>query len=156
METMIRRCAELHLEHIRTSGDPFEMGSARPLDYGHWAAHKLEIMSDHRVRHGEAVAIGMILDARYALMDGTLPEADFDRLWRVLGAIGLPRWEDALATRAPDGRPAVLDGLAEFREHLGGELTITLLTQIGRGIEVHEIDESIMTDCLQWLQDQPR
>ena len=36
---LIRRCAELHLRHIATSGDPFETGSARPLDFGHWAAH---------------------------------------------------------------------------------------------------------------------
>ncbi|HEX6767221.1 MAG TPA: 3-dehydroquinate synthase, partial [Polyangiaceae bacterium] len=34
---LVRRCAALHLRHIREGGDPFEMGSARPLDYGHWA-----------------------------------------------------------------------------------------------------------------------
>src|SRR6266849_6698912 len=39
---LIYRCAQLHLDHIATSGDPFELGSSRPLDFGHWAAHKLE------------------------------------------------------------------------------------------------------------------
>ena len=42
MARMIRRCAELHMRQIAHGGDPFETGSARPLDYGHWSAHKLE------------------------------------------------------------------------------------------------------------------
>src|SRR5712691_2392571 len=67
LSRLVRRCAELHLEHIATSGDPFELGSARPLDFGHWAAHKLEALSGNRLRHGEAVAIGMALDTVYSL-----------------------------------------------------------------------------------------
>ncbi len=39
----------------------------------------------------------------------------------------------------PD-RPAILAGIEEFREHLGGDLSITLLADIGRSIEVHEMD----------------
>jgi hypothetical protein len=37
MRHMIRRCAELHMQQIGQGGDPFETGSARPLDYGHWS-----------------------------------------------------------------------------------------------------------------------
>ena len=62
MEYLIYRCCQLHLDHIADYGDPFEMGSSRPLDFGHWAAHKLEHLTDYRLRHGEAVAIGMALD----------------------------------------------------------------------------------------------
>src|SRR5213075_808681 len=58
MQRLIFRCAELHVNHIATSGDPFEFGSSRPLDFGHWAAHKLEQLSEYKLRHGEAVAIG--------------------------------------------------------------------------------------------------
>ncbi|HEY8947012.1 MAG TPA: 3-dehydroquinate synthase, partial [Polyangiaceae bacterium] len=58
LETSIQRAARIHLAHIAEGGDPFELGSNRPLDYGHWAAHKLEILSGHALRHGEAVAIG--------------------------------------------------------------------------------------------------
>ena len=68
MSRMIRRCAELHLDHIATGGDPFEMGSARPLDFGHWAAHKLEQLSRFRLCHGEAVAIGIALDVTIPLL----------------------------------------------------------------------------------------
>ena len=69
----IRRCAELHLGHITGAGDPFERGNGRPLDYGHWAAHKLENLSQHRLRHGEAVAVGMALDAPVSYTHLTLP-----------------------------------------------------------------------------------
>src|SRR5438309_10693375 len=59
MKRLIFRCAELHLDHIAGAGDPFERGSARPLDFGHWSAHKMEQLSDYKIRHGEAVAIGI-------------------------------------------------------------------------------------------------
>lgn len=141
--TMIRRCAELHLQHIATSGDPFERGSARPLDYGHWSAHKLELLSEHALRHGEAVSIGMLLDAQYAVLDGRLSEASFARVQSLLLALGLPQWHASL-----DRQDDVLAGLEEFREHLGGVLTITLLAELGRGIEVHTIDDARMREAI--------
>ncbi len=150
--TMIRRCAELHLQHIATSGDPFERGSARPLDYGHWSAHKLELLSGHGLRHGEAVSIGMLLDAQYAALCGDLKSADVRRLASVLSTLGLPRWHDALEHRSEGGR-AVLDGLEEFREHLGGQLTVTLLRRLGDAVEVHEIDRTRMDAAIDALRD---
>jgi 3-dehydroquinate synthase len=151
-EDVVRRCAELHLRHIATGGDPFELGSARPLDFGHWAAHKLESMTAHELRHGEAVAIGIALDSRYAALAGLLPEAEAARVHRVVGALGLPRWHDALAIRAAGGGLAVLAGLDEFREHLGGELTVTLLRGIGRAVEVHEMDPALIEQAVGWMR----
>ncbi len=140
MRWLVYRCAELHLEHIATSGDPFELGSSRPLDFGHWAAHKLEQLSDFGLRHGEAVAIGLALDSTYAHLAGLLPEDDWRRILRLIAAVGLPRYAPELKRSATDGAWAVLAGLDEFREHLGGRLTVTLLEGIGRGIEVHALD----------------
>ncbi|HEY8661368.1 MAG TPA: 3-dehydroquinate synthase, partial [Hanamia sp.] len=65
MNALIHRCAELHLQHI-ASGDPFELGSSRPLDFGHWSAHKLEQLTDFKILHGEAVAMGIALDSLYS------------------------------------------------------------------------------------------
>jgi 3-dehydroquinate synthase len=151
-EDVVRRCAELHLRHIATGGDPFELGSARPLDFGHWAAHKLESMTAHELRHGEAVAIGIVLDSRYAALAGLLPEAAAARVHRLVGALGLPRWHDALAIRAAGGALAVLAGLDEFREHLGGELTVTLLQEIGRARDVHEMDPALIEQAIAWMR----
>ncbi len=151
-EQVVRRCAALHLQHIATGGDPFELGSARPLDFGHWAAHKLESMTSHELRHGEAVAIGIVLDSRYAFEAGLLAEADCARIHALVGRLGLPRWHDALAIRAGGGRLAVLDGLDEFREHLGGELSVTLLGGIGRALEVHEMDGALIEKAIAWMR----
>ncbi|MDP6565360.1 MAG: 3-dehydroquinate synthase [Alphaproteobacteria bacterium] len=152
MIRMIRRCAELHLQHIAGGGDPFEQGSARPLDYGHWSAHKLEALTDHGLRHGEAVAIGMALDARYAVLRGMLPAAEGERICRLLENLGLSLWHDSLGATGAAGELPVLDGLREFREHLGGELTITLIAEIGRGVEVNSIDDGTMRTAIDWLR----
>jgi 3-dehydroquinate synthase len=152
LASSIHRCAELHLRHIATGGDPFERGSARPLDFGHWAAHKLEAMTAHELRHGEAVAIGLLLDSRYSFEAGLLAEADLARIERLLGALGLPRWHQALLATGADGQPAVLAGLDDFREHLGGDLTITLLRGIGQAVEVHEVHHPLVGRALSWMR----
>lgn len=151
-EYMVRRSAELHMHQIAHGGDPFEAGSARPLDFGHWAAHKLEAMTNHHVRHGEAVAIGIALDARYSVLAGLLPEGDEERIVVLLESLGLRIWHPALDNVDVNGELSILAGLHEFKEHLGGELTITLLQGLGKGIEVHEIDAKIITQSLNWLK----
>lgn len=149
MRWLIRRCAELHLQHI-SGGDPFEQGSSRPLDYGHWAAHKLEHLSDYEVLHGEAVAIGMAVDAAYAMMAGYLPQADFDRIIKLMRDLGFVL-SHPLLVRSEGRYPDIVAGLKEFREHLGGELTITLLRGIGDPFEVHAIDTDLMASALQFV-----
>ena len=148
---LVRYCAELHLDHIATSGDPFELDSARPLDFGHWAAHKLESLSGHRLRHGESVAIGIALDTIYSAASGLLDREAVEPVLALLETLGFRLWAPELE-RVRHGRREVLDGLAEFREHLGGDLTITLLKRIGEGVEVHEIDERLVLRALDELR----
>jgi 3-dehydroquinate synthase len=139
LEFVIRRSAELHMNHIALGGDPFELGSSRPLDFGHWAAHKLEQISEFRVGHGEAVAIGMGIDLLYAARTRQLDPEDAQRILNLIERIGFKLWDPDL--RKSDGEQLlVLRGLEEFREHLGGELTVTLVTGIGHAVEVHEMD----------------
>jgi len=153
MAYMIRRCAELHMRQIGHGGDPFEMGSARPLDYGHWSAHKLESLTRHHVRHGEAVAIGMALDARYSVLAGLLAPGEEERICALLEYLGFSLWHPALGKTGANGEWTILEGLRDFQEHLGGELTITLLGGIGVGVEVHEIDRERMRQAMTWLKD---
>jgi 3-dehydroquinate synthase len=151
LAALIRRSAELHLAHICGNGDPFELGSARPLDFGHWAAHKLEGLSAHRLRHGEAVAIGMALDLTYASLMGLLDSTTLARVLELLERVGFQLWDDALAERDPSGRFALIDGLREFREHLGGELHVTLVRSIGDSFEVTAMDESVVRQSIESL-----
>lgn len=154
MSYAIWRCAELHMRQIAEGGDPFESGSARPLDFGHWAAHKLEALTAHELRHGEAVAIGMALDTRYSVQVGMLPGGEDERVHRLLKALGFYLWHPALELRTARGEWNLLRGLQEFREHLGGDLTITLLRAIGQGEEVHLMDQDEILHALAWLRRQ--
>jgi 3-dehydroquinate synthase len=151
VEHLIRRCAELHMRQIAEGGDPFEQGSVRPLDFGHWAAHKLESLSRYHLRHGEAVAIGLALDTCYSVLAGMLAPGAETRVAVLLENLGFRLWHPALARSGVDGRPVVLAGLDEFREHLGGALTITLLSGLGRGIEVNQMDETLIGRAIDWL-----
>lgn len=153
MKRLIFRSAELHLNHIATSGDPFEFGSARPLDFGHWAAHKLEQLSEYEIRHGEAVAIGIALDVIYARDMRLLSAEAAERIIRLLEALGFELFANELLNVDKDGQLMVLKGMEEFREHLGGELTITLLEDIGRGVEVHEMCLPKIRDAILQLQE---
>lgn len=146
MEELIFRCAKLHMEHIAGGGDPFERGSARPLDFGHWAAHKLEHLTKYQLRHGEAVAIGMALDVHYACLLGLISSEEQDRILKLLHTLG---FGEVLQAHAHISEKELLEGLEEFREHLGGALSITLPDGIGNKVEVNSIDQGLMKQAIE-------
>lgn len=144
---LIRRCAELHLHHIGTSGDPFEYGSARPLDFGHWAAHRLEEISRHDLRHGEAVAIGIALDSLYSAEMGFISWGVYEKIITTLSDLGFALYHPALL------QLDIYKALQDFREHLGGELCITLLVGEGKSAQFNDIDLDVMQRCVNRLCD---
>ncbi|HVV74068.1 MAG TPA: 3-dehydroquinate synthase [Verrucomicrobiae bacterium] len=151
MRRLIRRCAEVHVNHIVDGGDPFESGSARPLDFGHWAAHKLEQLSRFRLRHGEAVAIGIALDVIYSRRMGYLEPESAKRVLALLENLGFTLFAPELLVEGSRHEFLVLQGLEEFREHLGGRLALTLLRGLGEGFEVHELKEAAVAEAIKEL-----
>lgn len=143
---LLRRSAELHLAHITTGGDPFELGEGRPLDFGHWAAHRLETMTDFALRHGEAVAIGLALDVAYAQAVGLLPASIAQRVHDCLAALGF-----ALHHPALHEIDKLMEGLEEFRAHLGGRLSIPAIQDIGQPIELTELDSSALRRTIEQM-----
>ena len=152
IEELTRRCAILHLDHIGSNGDPFECGSARPLDFGHWSAHKLEALSGYRISHGAAVATGIALDSYYAMKKALLTRGELSRILGGLTATGFKLWYPEMGDRRASGELAILEGLEEFREHLGGKLTITLPDSIGRKVEVNHLDPEFVEEGLFYLR----
>lgn len=150
MHYLIFRCAELHVRHIGGYGDPFETGSSRPLDFGHWSAHKLEQLSDFEVQHGEAVAMGICLDCVYSRLEGRLSADDCERVLRVFENLGLAITHPLL--KAEGDHSPLVAGLQEFREHLGGRLTIMLLNGLGEAEEVHEMNTDLIRAAAEELQ----
>lgn len=151
-EAVIRESARQHLEHIATAGDPFERGSARPLDFGHWAAHKLEQLSNFRLGHGNAVAVGMALDLLYAIRSGVLPKDIGERILRVIHGLGFTLYVEELDLRSGDGSRRVLEGLEEFREHMGGPLTIPMIRAPGERVDLHAMDPARVDGAIDELR----
>jgi len=151
-EECVKRSALLHTRHIAMGGDAFETGSSRPLDFGHWAAHKMEALTNYQLSHAEAVAVGLALDTVYSRRKGFLKEDAASRILAVLAGLGLKTYHPALDWTDSKGERRVLAGLDEFREHLGGELTVLLLEDIGKGIDVHEFDMELLNDSIEELR----
>jgi len=153
-QQVIYRCAQMHLEHISGHNDPFEHGSSRPLDFGHWSAHKLEQLTHHELRHGEAVAIGIALDSAYSFLSGMLPGKALERILTILEKLGFQLYvQSILEEKMPDSTLSLFEGLKEFREHLGGPLTLMLLKEIGQGVNVYQVDESLYLRAIYMLKE---
>lgn len=143
---IIRRSALLHFEHITAGGDPFERGRGRPLDFGHWAAHQLEQLSDFQLPHGEAVAAGVALDVVYARLQGWLDGAVEQRVLNCLTHLGFQ-----LDPPAMQDTDRLLEGVEAFREHLGGELTVPMIRDIAVAFDVHEMDAGCVREAVNYL-----
>jgi len=152
MKRLIHRCAELNLDQLADGGDPFETGPAQPLDFGHWAAHKLERISSFRITHGEAVATGIALDVINSRDSGLLDADSAQRLPTLLERLGFRLFTAELLNTDKAGRPTILAGLEDFREHHGGELSVTLLRGIGQTVQVHEINPDKIAAAIQELR----
>ena len=152
LEECVEKSALLHARHIAGEGDPFETGSSRPLDFGHWAAHKLEALTSYRLFHAPAVAIGLALDTLYSVRAGLAPAALAERVFRVLAGLRLSLYHPGLDWLDETGRRRVFEGLDEFREHLGGELTVLMLRDIGQGVDVHRLDAELVGRCIDELR----
>jgi 3-dehydroquinate synthase len=143
---IVRRSAELHRGHIVQAGDPFELGSGRPLDHGHWVAHRLESLTAWALPHGQAVAVGLAVDACVACEMGWLATHKRDRIIGTLRSLGLPVFHAMLL---PVER--LLAGLAQFRQHLGGQLAVPLLRDMGHAQDASDIPSEAVGAAVGWL-----
>ncbi len=148
MEKLVYKTAQLHLNHIATSGDPFETGSARPLDFGHWSGHRLELSSNFTISHGEGVSIGIAVDSAYAMLKEMISKEEYISIVTALHKCSLPIYSDLLSRPGSNGKPDIFKGIEQFREHLGGKLCITLPKPVGKKVEVHFIDKEKLIEAI--------
>ncbi|MGA1840576.1 MAG: 3-dehydroquinate synthase [bacterium] len=153
MEMLVRRCAKIHAEHIATCGDPFEFGTARPLDFGHWSAHYIEILTKHELRHGEAVAIGIALDMTIALNRGMINQEEYGLVCQGLKDCGFSLWHSILEKKDENNLFCIYKGLEEFRQHLGGELTLIMPDHLGQSCQINSISYEEIKQALAELKD---
>jgi len=108
------------------SADLREAGPREALNYGHTLGHAIERTEGYRLRHGEAVAIGMTYAAAVARLAGRLDAATADRHRRVLAAVGLPTGYRAGAW------PRLRDAMAVDKKARGARLRLVVLDGIAR------------------------
>lgn len=143
---VIKESAKMHLDHITQGGDPYEALEARPLDYGHWSAHKMEVMSGFALRHGEAVAIGVAIDTVYSSLVHGLDPSVPEKVLKCLMDLGFTLTDGSLTDVE-----TLFCGLEEFRQHLGGRLTLTMLRNIGDAIDVHQVQRDKMVEAIEYV-----
>jgi 3-dehydroquinate synthase len=122
------------------------------LDFGHWSAHKLEQLTKNKLRHGEAVAIGIAIDATISWLSDLLAEKDWAQIINLLKILGFQLYIPELSANS-NGKSELINGLEEFREHLGGALSITLLRKIGEGVEMNEINPDYIRRSVEILKE---
>ena len=152
MKSVIIKCAQLHFDHIVNGGDPFETGNSKPLDFGHWSAHKLEQISKFKIKHGEAVAAGIAIDTLYSANIGFIKPTTAKTIIDQLIKLGFQIYYPEIEIKDSNGKLIILEGLDEFREHLGGKLSITLLKGIGKSIQVNNIQLDLVEKSLNQLR----
>jgi len=121
--------------------DPYEQDIRQALNLGHTVGHGVELVSGFRLRHGEAVAIGMVAEARMAEKISLADAGLADEIAEVLQAVGLP-------TEIPTDldRDVIVAAMRRDKKKAGGIVRFALPTAIGDvrvGIEVEDWESTI-------------
>jgi 3-dehydroquinate synthase len=123
--------------------DERETGTRALLNFGHTFGHAIESAAGYgSLLHGEAVAIGMALAARFSARLGRIPAAEPERLVRLLVRLGLP-------VEAPRFALATwLEYMGRDKKNEGGRITLILLDGLGRGAVVKDTPQPALEGFL--------
>ncbi len=124
---IIQRCCRLKKSIVEK--DEREGGLRRILNFGHTIGHAVEQLSAYKLRHGESIAVGMVIEAGLAVRLGILPENERVRLTNLIRSYRLP-------TEIPARMriPRIIDATFSDKKSVGGEVKYTLMKSIGEGI----------------------
>jgi 3-dehydroquinate synthase len=142
--------AAVRVKAAVVADDEREAGRRAVLNYGHTLGHALERLAGYgRLRHGDAVALGMVFAARVAEAVGIAPPGLADGHVRVLAAMGLPTGGVELDPAA------VLAAMATDKKHLGG-LRLVLLRAVGQPVVVPAPDQAVLAAAIGSLAEAAR
>jgi 3-dehydroquinate synthase len=127
---LVRRSVEIKAEVV--SGDERDSGRRSILNAGHTVAHALEQVSQYQLPHGEAVALGLIVECQLAERLGIAPAGVRGRVARLLARLGLPE-------HLPQGvaSDAMLESMAGDKKNRGTQIRFALPSAVGH---IHKVD----------------
>jgi 3-dehydroquinate synthase len=121
--------------------DPYEVDLRRPLNFGHTIGHPLETVTGYGpLLHGEAVAVGMVVESRIAARRGMLAEATLDRIVALLRRAGLPTTAADLPARIP--ATAVIVAMDKVRLIRAGSLRYVLPVALGETVIADDVTDA--------------
>ncbi len=138
---LIRRAAAVKVKVIQQ--DPYEQGVRAALNLGHTIGHGVEAASNYTLRHGEAVAIGMVAEARLAEDIGLAANGLHQEIAETLSALRLPT-----AFPADLDRKAVIQAMRQDKKRRAGQLRFALPMRVGKvqtGVTVPDWPQRMMT-----------
>jgi len=144
---IVGRCAAYKATVV--TGDEREVGQRMVLNYGHTIGHAIEAALGYRgLRHGEAIAIGMTLEARLSSRLGLCDAALLDRQTRVLASLGLPVRLAALARGKSPARERIAAAMTHDKKATGGRLRFVLPEALGRTVIRDDVPPALVEEVL--------
>ena len=140
LETMVSRAAKIKAEVVEK--DERDFGLRQILNYGHTVGHAIESVSDFKVPHGGAVAIGMLVAARISNKMGILDQKEVSRLKKIIAGAGLP-------TELPGiERERLTRAIKHDKKVLQGKIKFVLPRTIGDVFITDEVSPSLIEEVL--------
>jgi len=140
LEEAVYQCVSIKAEIVEK--DERDAGLRNILNYGHTIGHAIESVSHFGVRHGEAVAVGMVAAARISNRMGLLSYSEVDRLITLVEKAGLP-------ARMPDlDTSAILKAMRHDKKVESGQVRFVLLKEIGDVIMSDEVSPVLVAEVL--------
>jgi len=133
--------------------DEKENGKRRLLNFGHTIGHALESLTHYALAHGEAVAIGLLVECHLALQLGYLKQSSFNRVRAILAAYDLP-----LKLPSRLNITTLLNAMTMDKKSLKGRPRFVIIEEIGSPLEYDSayctcVDEKLIQNALQWMND---
>ena len=141
---IIKRSCEIKAEVV--SKDEREGGLRAILNFGHTIGHAIETAENYTMRHGEAVAIGMVYASRLAHRTGLCAASVPERVERLIKSYGLPANLTALS-RQPSVTE-LTDTMQVDKKAEGGKVKFVLPSKIGEVVITNQWDEGVLKEVL--------
>lgn len=149
VETTIFESCRIKKEIVEQ--DEKENGKRRLLNFGHTIGHALEQLTHYALSHGEAVAIGLLVESYISVKMGILAEKTLQKIKDILIRYGLPL---QLSSKFPLQK--IIDAMSLDKKSLRGQPRFIIIEEIGSCLEFDSqycthIDESLLKDALEWM-----
>jgi 3-dehydroquinate synthase len=149
LEYLIQESCRIKIEIV--AEDEKERGKRRLINFGHTVGHALEKTSNYTLSHGEAVAIGMLVESYMALQLGFLKKNTLDKIHDILLQYALP-----LSIPLKISTQSIMDAMILDKKSHQGHPRFALIQDIGaplhfNGTYCTEIEESILLNALNWM-----